>query len=701
MVPALLAFPVTTGPAAPAPKPVRPVLQSLEVAGVDPAAEREETGSATGKVMPFLLTPKKATAPFTTVGVTWQPGTGSPDVRVLVRTRDRSGWSPWSALEVADDDGPDDTSAEAGRPGLRHGTAPQWVPAADGVQVRLDVPTGPQPRDVRVELIDPGQAPADATLGQTSPRSTAAAETPQPTIITRAQWGADESLRTAEPSYAPTLKVAYVHHTASTNDYTAEQAAAQVRGFYAYHTSSLGWSDIGYNFLVDKFGRIYEGRYGGVERAVIGAHAGGFNTSTVGVSMIGTYTSVAPTSQTLTSVQNLLAWKLSLSGLDAMGKDVLTSGGGSTSRYPAGADVTVNVISGHRDTNQTACPGDAGYSRLPGIRLAVANRIATLNRSPIDAKHEALGGSTGLLGSPTTAEAAVLGGRNRHYQNGSIYWSTITGAKEIHGPIHGRWAELDWERSVLGLPTTDQLSTPNGIGQVNHFQAGSIFWTAGTGAHEVRGAIRDRWAATGWESGPLGFPATNELTTPNGVGRVNHFQGGSIFWTPGTGAQDVRGPIRGTWAALGWEGGMMGFPTSGQLSTPNGVGLANHFQGGSIFSSPATGAREVTPGIRDAWARVGWENGRLGFPTTHQLVTPDSFGRVSHFQGGSIFWSPATGAHAVDGGIRNHWASTGWERGGLGYPVSDAYPIAEGFRQDFQGGRITWIRATGSTMVTS
>ncbi len=334
------------------------------------------------------------------------------------------------------------------------------------------------------------------------------------------------------------------------------------------------------------------------------------------------------------------------------------------------------------------------------VRSSAGLRSAWFDlQSPIDVKHSALGGNAGLLGAPTTPEGPVLGGRNRLYQYGSIYWSPGTGANEVHGPIRDRWAALDWERSVLGLPTTDQLSTPNGVGRVNHFQAGSIFWTAGTGAHEVRGAIRDRWAATGWESGPLGFPTTGQLTTPNGVGRVNHFQGGSIFWTPGTGAQDVRGPIRGTWAALGWEGGMMGFPTSGQLRTPNGVGLVNHFQGGSIFYSPATGAREVTLGIRDAWARVGWENGRLGFPTTNQLVTPDSFGRVSHFQGGSIFWSPATGAHAVDGGIRNHWASTGWERGGLGYPVSDAYPIAEGFRQDFQRGSIIWSRSTGGTRI--
>jgi uncharacterized protein with LGFP repeats len=305
----------------------------------------------------------------------------------------------------------------------------------------------------------------------------------------------------------------------------------------------------------------------------------------------------------------------------------------------------------------------------------------------------------GVLGAPTSVEYDVLGGRGQTFQFGDMLWSASTGAREVHGENVGRYRAIGGARSVLGLPATNELTTPNGVGKVNHFQGGSIFYSPATGANEITIGIRDAWARTGWENGPLGFPTTGQLTTPNGVGRVNHFQGGSIFWTPGTGANDVRGPIRDAWARIGWEGGMMGFPTSGQLRTSNGVGLANHFQGGSIFSSPATGAREVTVGIRDAWARVGWENGRLGFPTTHQLVAPDSFGRVSHFQGGSIFWSPATGAHAVDGGIRNHWASTGWERGRLGYPVSDAYPIAEGFRQDFQRGSIIWSRSTGGTRI--
>ena len=111
----------------------------------------------------------------------------------------------------------------------------------------------------------------------------------RPAIVSRAAWGADESLRSASASYMGSVDVAIIHHTASTNAYSDATAAAQIRSVYAYHTASLGWSDIGYNFLVDRFGRIYEGRAGGVDRAVQGAHAGGFNSGTVGISALGNY----------------------------------------------------------------------------------------------------------------------------------------------------------------------------------------------------------------------------------------------------------------------------------------------------------------------------------------------------------------------------------------------------------------------------
>jgi uncharacterized protein with LGFP repeats len=702
IVPALLALPVTTAPAAPKPHPVRAAVQSLAVAGVDPAALAGDTGVPAGKGKPFLLSSRKQTAPYSTLGVTWQRGSGSQAVSVLVRTRGGDGWSPWTPLEIADDDGPDDVSPEAQDAGVRVGTAATWVDEAGGVQVRLDVPSGPAPRDVRIELVDPGASKADATLGQDrAPQSTAFAATQQPTVITRAQWGADESQRSSGPSYASTVKVAYVHHTASTNDYTADQAAQQVRGFYAYHTRSLGWADIGYNFLVDKFGRVYEGRYGGISRAVVGAHAGGFNSGSTGVSMMGTYTSVAPTTATIDAVRDLLAWKLSLHGADPLGKQVLTSGGGSSSKYAAGTQVTVPVILGHRDTNNTACPGDQGYSKLPALRRSVADRIAASSQSTtaaIDAKYAALGGSSGLLGAPTSAEAAAPGGRFRSYQGGTIYWSTATGAYEVHGAILDRWSALG-RLNGTGYPQSDERIAPDGVGRFNHFQGGSIYWTPGTGAWAVHGAIREAWGRLGWEGGSLGYPLVNESPTKDGIGRYNHFQSGSIYWTPKTGAQGVQGAIRQVWSGSGWENGPLGYPVTSELVTPDRTGRFNHFQNGSIYWTPGTGPQSVQGGIRTVWSELGWERGPLGYPITHELIAPDGRGRFNHFQNGSIYWSPVAGASEVRGAIRQRWASLGWEQSRLGYPTSNEYAVPGGRRSDFERGSIVFSFLTGRTTV--
>ena len=696
-VPALLALPVATPPA-PQPEPVRPDVVSLPASGVDEAALQQDDDRAGGR--PFVLTAKRSTDEFAMLGVTWAQDSGTGDVTVRVRTRTDDRWSDWTDLEMAADDGPDDVSAETRAPRLRLGTAPTWVGDADGVQARIDVASGPAPQDVRIDLIDPGSSPADASLGATAPASTATAATARPQIITRAQWGADERMRTAAPSYSSTIKAAYVHHTASTNNYTAEQAAGQVRGFYAYHTRSLGWSDIGYNFLVDKFGRIYEGRFGGVDRPVIGAHAGGFNSGTMGVSMIGTHTSVAPTSATTAGVRDLLAWKLSLHGRDPQGTTVLTSGGGSSSRYPAGTNVRVNVIAGHRETNSTACPGDAAYSRLPALRRAVADRTASSSTtSPVESKYASLGGSAGFLGSATSPEGPAAGGLYRHYQAGSIYWSSATGAREVHGAVVQRWAGMGWERGPLGYPTTDETGTPDGRGRFNHFQNGSIYWSPSTGAQDVYGAIRSAWSASGWELGPLGYPTTGETAAPDGVGRYNDFQKGSVYWSERTGAHDVRGPLLTAWRGLGAQSSALGYPVTGERTTPDQAGRYNHFERGSVYWTAATGAREVRGGIKQAWASLGSERGPLGYPVTNELGTPDGVGRFSEFQNGSVYWTRGTGAHEVRGAIRDRWSELGWERSRLGYPTSDEYDVPGGRRGDFQGGSITWSAITGATTV--
>jgi uncharacterized protein with LGFP repeats len=162
--------------------------------------------------------------------------------------------------------------------------------------------------------------------------------------------------------------------------------------------------------------------------------------------------------------------------------------------------------------------------------------------SLIDDKYQELGGKSGFLGSPRAPEKATPDGRGRyrHFEGGSIYATFETGAHEVHGAIRNKWAELGWERSFLGYPATDETKTPDGRGRFNHFEGGSIYWTPETGAYEVHGAIRNKWAELGWERSFLGYPTTDETSTPDGRGRYNHFQGGSIHWTREKGAWITR-----------------------------------------------------------------------------------------------------------------------------------------------------------------
>ena len=318
--------------------------------------------------------------------------------------------------------------------------------------------------------------------------------------------------------------------------------------------------------------------------------------------------------------------------------------------------------------------------------------------SPIDSKHAALGGDTGLLGPAIAAEAELPGGRFRPYRSGSIYW-TSAGAFEVHGAVLSRWGKLGWEGGPLGYPLTDELSTPNGLGRYNHFQRGSIYWTPQTGAWAVQGAIRATWGRLGWESSGLGFPMTDELATPDRAGRFNHFQGGSVYWSPTTPASAVLGSVRATWAARGWETGPLGYPLTDELGTPDGRGRYNHFQGGSVYWSPTTPAAEVLGEIRQKWAELGWARGSLGYPATGERAAPDAIGRYNHFQGGSIYASPSSGAHEVRGAIRSTWAGMGWERSSLGYPVSDEYAVPGGRRSDFQRGSLVWDATTHQVRV--
>jgi uncharacterized protein with LGFP repeats/methionine-rich copper-binding protein CopC len=262
------------------------------------------------------------------------------------------------------------------------------------------------------------------------------------------------------------------------------------------------------------------------------------------------------------------------------------------------------------------------------------------NLSPIDQKYAELRAAGLDLGAPQGAERDVPGGRARSFANGDIYWSAGSGAHVVLGAILSLYRQLGAASSGLGLPMTDELGARDGRGRYNTFQQGWVYWTASTGAHEIHGAIADTWFRLGGDRSALGYPTSNELGTPDGRGRYNTFERGSVYWTASTGAHEVRGAIRDTWVRLGAEGA-------------------------------------------------------LGYPLTDELGTPDGRGRFNHFERGSVYWTPTTGAHEVHGAIRDYWASIGWERSWLGYPVSDEYGVPGGRANDFEFGRVRWDAGTG------
>ncbi|BFV58986.1 N-acetylmuramoyl-L-alanine amidase [Kitasatospora sp. CMC57] len=299
---------------------------------------------------------ERDTAAFSLVGVSWDDPGAVLDGSVQVKVRSVAGvWSDWQPLEVEADDRPDTEGAE--RAG-RGATAPLWVGPSNGVAVRV---TGSSlPRGLRAELVDPGR---------TSDRSVPATdhEGPRPGIVTRAGWGADEKLRDPGFGYTGPVRAVFVHHTDTANDYACSDAPKVIRAIYQYHVKSSGWRDIGYNFLVDRCGTIYEGRAGGVTKPVLGAHTLGFNTDTAGVAAIGHYSSDAAPQAQVDAIAKVAAWKLGLTGQDANGSVTLTSASDG-SKFKKGTAATFRTVSGHRDAFNTECPGNALYERLPAIR---------------------------------------------------------------------------------------------------------------------------------------------------------------------------------------------------------------------------------------------------------------------------------------------------------------------------------------------
>ncbi len=297
---------------------------------------------------------------FTMVGTHWQGGG-----EVWFRTASEDGtWSPWRLARPEEDDLPDATSEEGKASSGWNVGNPWWTGASTSIQYRV---SGPVTR-LRTFYISSEPEPADATLSGAGAAATLRPD--QPPIVRRPGWGADETIVRAPPSFADSLELSVVHHTAGTNSYSGSQSAAIVRGIQRYHVLSNGWNDIGYNYLVDKYGRIFEGRGGGLIQNVVGAHAQGFNTGSVGVAVLGTYGSSRISTAARNAVQRLLAWRLDAGHVDPVSLLNFTSYGND--RFPAGRVVRLRAVSGHRDTGYTSCPGTALYGQLGAIAQNVS-----------------------------------------------------------------------------------------------------------------------------------------------------------------------------------------------------------------------------------------------------------------------------------------------------------------------------------------
>jgi hypothetical protein len=323
-----------------------------------------------------------AAAPASAFDVVGVVGHAKPDARAELRVRLPDGrWTHWRRAHVGE---------------------PVVARDASKAQLRTNA-KGLRLRYIRVPA-EPGVSAARAARPKTLPLPATNASAPR--IVPRSAW---DPQNRCSPRVTPGLgniQAAFVHHTVSLNGYARSQSASMVLGICLFHRNGNGWNDMGYNFLVDRYGQVFEGRAGGIDQPVIGAQAGGFNTPSTGVSMIGNFERTAPPKAAMNSLAKLLAWKLSIHGVPATGRTKVVSAGGSSTGYPAGTPVTVNRISGHRDVDLTACPGAALYRQLPKLRTRVKKLEGSVSRLSLTTSAPSATYGSGLTVSGTLTPAS-------------------------------------------------------------------------------------------------------------------------------------------------------------------------------------------------------------------------------------------------------------------------------------------------------
>ena len=402
-------------------------------------------------------------------------------------------------------------------PGSPTGPAPSTPAPAATTPADSPAPSAPASSDA------PSPAPAMALAASTgSPYLTP--REPMPTIRRRSQWGANERWMGWDHEYLPEIRAAAIHHTATTNNYSATQVPAILRSIYHYQAISEGWGDIGYTVLVDRFGRIWEGRSGGVASAVIGAHTGGFNSYVAGIGVIGNHTSKPMSATQIASISRYLAWKFTLgSSFDPRGKVHLT-GGGSTSRWKYPTTITMNRIFGHRNTNYTACPGNAGMRALPKIRALTTRYMGSLiNPARIRLRPTVWRPSTGQWFVRGISAPVITSGRN-DLPVAADYDGDGTTDLALYRPSTGLWRIWrSHSRTVLRFSMGGPGWTPLSVDTNGDGTADPVIFSSSTGFWRRYGAAQVRF----------GYP--NDLPAPadyngDGVEEFSVYRPSTGYW---------------------------------------------------------------------------------------------------------------------------------------------------------------------------
>ena len=427
------------------------------------------------------LLPAQTVSPFTLAGLTWV-GPVSLGTEFKVRVRESGVWSAWFKLEYGEYQGVGKDGTES--VDTRVGSDPLLTGLADGVEVIMENTYGVVPSQMKVTLVNSQVTKQDRNLGQQSIRMATtdtgmqsqavaalvgAAVSPQgalvarPRIVTRAEWGADETWRDPVPRVGTTLLAGIVHHTASTNNYTADQAPAQMRNLYAYFTKSLNYADMGYNFLVDKYGTIYEGRSGCAVGAVDcdsasvpvqGAHTAGLNINTFGVSAIGNYDVLAPENPgaMVESIASLMAWKLAPYGLDPNATaSIMSTDTSGSSKFSAGQTAITQVISAHRDVGKTVCPGRYLYPYMAEIRARATTLLAPVIQGVSVAPTLVNGTGTDSVNVSAIIPANATWSVDVKNADSGAPIQAVTGTQVTSGPVSYAWDRKDSAGSLVPM----------------------------------------------------------------------------------------------------------------------------------------------------------------------------------------------------------------------------------------------------------